>query len=178
MGAASSHEHSQGHRLRSATKEHTIANGPLRAPLSGIDFLCPQHDQSDTKMIEDTRSSSCCCRIKCATADCPEATKACQAVGICVGVVFNAHKTWATLKARPVWWSGAPGVKRCMKLDHDNRRNEWRSRRCDEFTSGNRLQFADALRRNSTGKLVFDIGFHDGRDTINMLELGYNVVAV
>lgn len=161
------------------------AHGPLDlglplASLSAIDFKCQTRDQSDVKMIADTSSSECCCRIKCVTPGCPEAVKACKAERACVGGVMNAHKSWATLKAGPTWWTDAPGVEHCMQLDQKHRlhaagttRREWRSHHCNEFTKGDRLR-----RINNTSKLVFDIGFYDGQDTINMLELGHKVIAV
>jgi FkbM family methyltransferase len=59
-----------------------------------------------------------------------------------------------------------------------SRRDQWHSWHCDEFAYGNRLQRGAALWLNgSTSRLVFDVGFHDGSDTVQMLELGHTVVA-
>lgn len=150
------------------------------ASLSAIDFKCPTHDQSDMKMIADSSSSECCCRIKCGSLECIEAVQACKAERTCVGAIMNTDQSWATLKAGPIWWTDAPGVERCMLLDKKYSlqpngmiRRNWLSHNCNDFTKGNKLRHI-----NNASKLVFDIGFHDGQDTINMLELGHKVIAV
>ena len=88
---------------------------------------------------------------------------------------------WATLKAAPVWWYGAPGVRRCQKIEeqfaaetaeHHMHRKAWIRHHCDDFTTGNRMT------GNTSNKLIFDIGFHSGDDAIHFLELGFRVVAI
>ena len=51
-------------------------------------------------------------------------------------------------------------------------RKLWHKQHCADFTLGDRLV------ANRTHKLIFDIGFHSGDDTLYFLERGYDVVAV
>jgi hypothetical protein len=48
----------------------------------------------------------------------------------------------------------------------------WRKHHCDDFTNGDQL----TVSRNH--KLIFDIGFHSGEDSLYFLKRGYDVVAV
>ena len=144
--------------------------------LGHIDFQCPERDQSTDAMRQDANSNDCCCRIRCNGA-CPEAEVACRAELACVGV--QRSPGWATLKALPQWWDHAPGVRRCKNLDEAFSkspmavlRKDWQEYHCDDYVHGDRLVV------NRTGKLVFDIGFHSGEDTLSFLELGHDVVAI
>lgn len=144
-----------------------------RHGIATIDFHCPARDESNIQMEEDAPSPHCCCRIRCHTAGCLRSIKACAAESSCVYVQHNAAASWATLKKAPDWWDGAPGVKRCQDIAQSSRpsRSEWHRCHCEDYTKGDRL----TVPRN--GKLVFDIGFHSGEDTIHFLERGYDVVA-
>lgn len=146
--------------------------------LAAINFQCLERDQSTFEMREDSQDPRCCCRIRC-NSDCANAHAACSAEPSCVRV--QRASGWATLKAAPLWWHGAPGVRRCQKIEQqyaDNvverpvLRKTWQQHHCDDFTMG------DRLAANRTKKLIFDIGFHSGDDAIHYLELGYDVIAI
>ena len=74
-------------------------------------------------------------------------------------------------------------MRRCQEIEREFSRSgtqsqrrdlsdRWQKRHCSDYTRG------DRLAANQTNKLIFDIGFHSGDDTIYFLENGHNVVAV
>ena len=81
----------------------------------------------------------------------------------------EAAASWATLKRAPQWWIQAPGLQQCMDLETDfgSRKEDrqpmlkaWKKHHCDDFTHGNQL----TISRNQ--KLIYDIGFHSGEDSL------------
>ena len=127
-------------------------------------------------MIADATSENCCCRIRC-NVGCTAASRACSLEPLCRYI----HRVggWSTLKAAPNWWSEAPGVERCRRIAAANQaeinrraRVAWDKYHCNEYTTGRQL----TGRRSH--RLVLDVGFHSGDDTLHFLKRGHDVVAV
>ena len=147
--------------------------------LAAIDFWCPSHDQSTETMRVDSLHQ-CCCRVRCTVFECESAHQACLSEPQCTHI--RRSRGWATLKTAPVWWYEAPGSYRCIKYEREfantkprkrpSLHEAWRLHHCDDFTRGNQLT------KNRTHKLIFDIGFHSGEDSLYFLKEGYDVVAV
>ena len=103
---------------------------------------------------------------------------ACKAEPRCRHISLG--RSWATLKAEPLWWSAAEGVRQCQELESQflkgGRRkalqDDWTARHCSEYTTGNRL------KASRTHRLIFDVGFHSGDDTLYFLEQGHDVIAI
>ena len=105
---------------------------------------------------------------------CAAAARACtelQGASInCTGYELNQERTWATLKGTPRWWHSSPGVSTCKRLvrvqsRHDTRgkqRKAWAAAWCNDYTRGERMQV------HRSGRLIFDVGFHDGSDSIHV----------
>jgi len=158
-------------------------------PLAMIDFRCPTRDESTPSMKHDVLFlDNCCCRVKCLDSRCSAAHDACRSESACIDVQRAGN--WATLKAAPMWWHGAPGVRKCQALEQQLRglpsksarrvenlravalRATWRKHHCDEYIVG------EPKTAKRTHKLVYDIGFHSGDDTLYFLQRGYDVVAI
>ena len=58
---------------------------------------------------------------------------------------------------------------------HQQLRARWDALWCGDYLRGEQLPLGDAHRHR---RLAFDIGFHDGSDSIHFLQRGYDVVAV
>lgn len=163
----------------SARSAAAVRGGRSRHSLSATDFTCAS-DQSTAEMRSDSNSEICCCRVRCGgDPGCSAGQRACSAEPLCNSIAISGG--WATLKRAPTWWHGAPGVEQCREIDqkaassphrHDAMRRAWGSHHCGEYTFGPRVL------ANRTHKLVFDIGFHSGDDTLHFLEQGHDVVAV
>ena len=149
-----------------------------------IDFLCPVRDESTTSMKFDSLlNENCCCRVQCHESRCAAAHEACKAESSCIDIQRSGN--WATLKAAPRWWHGAPGVRKCQGIEEQFRvvsstpvkrlehlQTQWRKHHCEEYIVGTPITV------NRTHRLVLDIGFHSGDDTLHFLKRGYDVLAV
>ena len=149
-----------------------------RRSLASLDFSCPSLDQS-TEEMRANDPVDCCCRISCIARSCSSAYAVCRSELQCTSV--RRSGSWATLKRAPQWWIQAPGLQQCMDLETDfgSRKEDrqpmlkaWKKHHCDDFTHGNQL----TISRNH--KLIYDIGFHSGEDSLYFLKRGYDVVAV
>jgi FkbM family methyltransferase len=96
-----------------------------------------------------------------------------------VGCVVNREQTFVTLKRKPRWWNGAPGLEFCTDLARQRDLNSnvantyWERRWCDDYVCGR-----DDISSTPHASVVIDIGMHDGGDTIYWLSRGFRVIAV
>ena len=134
--------------------------------LAHRDFTCKQMDESF-----NSTSVPCCCRVRCREHSCASASRACKNISTCSGYKVSADRTWATLKAEPMWWQ-TPGVDYCKNLSVVGDALGWDANFCDDYIYGSPL-----IEARGKG-LIFDIGLGRGDDSVYYLQHGYDVVAV
>ena len=163
-----------------------LPTGGVRVLHGAIDFLCDSHDESEAQMRADSQDPECCCRIKKSMHERGYAESLCSKLPTCFAM--DQSQVWATLKARPRWWTQAPGVQQCIDLNSlssagglkkqlkasftGNPLALWSEHRCDDYIHGAPPTEA---RHN---RLVIDVGFHTGEDSMHYVQMGYNVVAI
>ena len=188
---------------RGAVSNVGLSRGSTRelppGTLGTIDMRCDGIDESTPRMKWVSETKSCCCRarVSCNWRGCPGAESICSRYPrvdaknasvspSCVGYELNAERRWATLKAAPSWWESHLGASKCMGLaasdrattnaDERSRLHEaWKDAWCGDYVHGEQLPSGDAHRHR---RIAFDIGFHDGSDSIHFLRQGYDVIAV
>ena len=159
-------------------KPIVLPQGPSRALYGAIDFRCDAHDESTAHLRADPQDPSCCCRVRCdGSNNCPRAKQLCRKLKSCFAI--DRSPVWATLKARPRWWNDAPGFATCHALHAKANvtnaglfNRQWHAAQCDDFLHGAPQR---ELRRH---KLVLDVGFHTGEDSLYFVSRGFDVLAI